>query len=83
MAAFTIVEMLSSLIIGIVYYAYVFSPGYNIIMSCLGGGLLVVGQLDYNILTVLSICIVSLPLVLIIGIVIYAYDEIAYKLGLQ
>ncbi len=81
MASYTIAEMLTSIMAGLVYYVYVYPSLYNSLVTSLASTGIVIPMLEFNWYTVLFWGICSLPLLLIIGCVIYAYDQIAYKTG--
>lgn len=73
--------MLTSIVAGLLYYTYCYPPMYNMIVTALFGSHMVVPMLEFNWFTVLMWGILSLPLLLIIGAIIAAYNEIAYKTG--
>lgn len=81
MVAFTIMEMLFSIFIGLVYYSYVEVQGFNLIVSSIFHTHLVIATLEYNMLTVIMYGIMSLPLALILGAVIYSFSRVSYLTG--
>ncbi len=81
MGAFTIAEFFVCLFLGLAYYILVFLQGYNVLITGLLQSTLVVGQLDYVWLWAIGIGIASLPLPLIIGLTIAAFNRISYVTG--
>ena len=81
MGSATIAEMCLSLGIGLVWYGYCTLPFYNTIVNAVSIAGLSVAMEEGNMLFIISIGIQSLVFALLVGVVIYAFNQISYKTG--
>lgn len=81
MAAAIIIEFLIGLLMCLAGTIFIMIPFHNAIMDHLFGMGLVMSTLDYQVADVLGWAVIGLPMFILIGAALYAYNSIIYRTG--
>jgi hypothetical protein len=81
MAVAIIIEFLVGFIMSLVAYIFVMVPFHDAIMEQMFGMGLVMSTLDYQVADVIGWAVVGLPMLILIGGALYAYNAIIYRTG--
>jgi hypothetical protein len=81
MAVAIIVEFLVGFIMSLVGYIFVVVPFHDAIMEQMFSMGLVMSTLDYQVADVIGWAVVGLPMLILIGGALYAYNSIIYRTG--